>query len=112
MFDKQAAAPHAVFKSAGMAMYQAVASGKRIVRFFDSRLQALVDARAQQQAELQHGWQAGQLKLHYQPQVGFDGNVTGVEALLRWQHPQRGLLRAHQFLALSEAAGLSGALNN
>lgn len=112
LFDKQPLAPYAVLKSASLAMYQALASGKRAIRFFDGNLQELTDARTLLQAELQRGWQFRQFRLHYQPQADFNGCIIGAEALLRWQHPQRGLLPAHEFLALAEDSGLGIALGD
>ncbi|MCZ8293449.1 MAG: EAL domain-containing protein [Hylemonella sp.] len=93
-------------KRADLAMYQAKAAGRNTLRFYDPRMQAMVAARAALERDLRLALQLDQFVLHYQPQVQRGGLVTGVEALLRWHHPERGLVPPGQFIALAEETGL------
>ena len=93
-------------KRAELAMFQAKGAGRNTLRFFDTRMQAEVDARAALEADLRQALPLGQLELVYQPQVVGVGRVTGVEALLRWRHPQRGLVSPADFIPLAEETGL------
>ncbi len=93
-------------KRADLAMYQAKAAGRNTIRFYDPRMQSLLLARAELERDLRTALQQDQFVLHYQPQVQRGGLVAGAEALLRWQHPQRGLVPPGEFIALSEETGL------
>jgi predicted signal transduction protein with EAL and GGDEF domain len=95
-----------LFKRADVAMYQAKAAGRNTLRFYDPQMQAAVMARAALDADLRQGLQRQELLLHYQPVVDAAGRTTGVEALLRWQHPVRGLVSPAEFIALAEQTGL------
>ncbi|MFA4970731.1 MAG: EAL domain-containing protein, partial [Sulfuritalea sp.] len=95
-----------LLKRADFAMYQSKAAGRNTLRFFDPEMQAAVTARAGFETELRQGLQDNQFLLHYQSQVDGRGNLTGVEALVRWQHPQRGLVPPGQFIPLAEESGL------
>jgi len=74
-------------KRAELAMFQAKAAGRNTLRFFDTQMQADVTAYASLEADLRDAVLHQQFVLHYQPQVVGDGRLTGVEALVRWQHP-------------------------
>ena len=93
-------------KRAELAMFQAKAVGRNAMRFYDAQMQAEVSAHASLEADLHQGLAGQQFSLHYQPQVVGMGHVTGVEALLRWQHPQRGMVSPAQFIPLAEETGL------
>ncbi|MBA3059331.1 MAG: EAL domain-containing protein [Rhodoferax sp.] len=95
-----------LLKRAELAMYQAKAAGRNAVRFFDPKMQSDVSARAALEADLHQAVLKNQFLLHYQPQVKANGQITGVEALVRWQHPQRGLVPPGEFIALAEETGL------
>lgn len=96
-----------VLKQADIAMYRAKQGGRNDLHFFAPVMQASLDQHLQLQNELRQALALGQLHLHFQPQrVLADGAVTGVEALLRWNHPTRGLLAAEQFIGLAEETGL------
>jgi diguanylate cyclase (GGDEF)-like protein/PAS domain S-box-containing protein len=95
-----------LLKRADLAMYQAKAAGRSTLRFFDPRMQVAVTARAALETELRRGVREGQFVLHYQPQVDGEGRVTGAEALVRWQHPRRGLVSPAEFIPLAEETGL------
>jgi len=93
-------------RRAELAMFQAKAAGRNTLRFFDAQMQATVSAHAALEADLREAVQARQLVLHYQPQVVGAGRMTGVEALVRWQHPRRGTVPPADFIALAEETGL------
>lgn len=95
-----------LLKSADLAMYHAKSAGRNALRFFDPEMQAAVNARIRLEDELRQGLKDGQFILHYQAQVDIDGLMTGAEALLRWEHPTRGLLSPKQFISLAEDTGL------
>ena len=93
-------------KRAELAMFQAKAAGRNTLRFFDTQMQAEVTAYASLEADLRDAVLHQQFMLHYQPQVVGNGRLTGVEALVRWQHPQRGMVSPAEFIPLAEASGL------
>ncbi|MBI3532262.1 MAG: EAL domain-containing protein [Burkholderiales bacterium] len=95
-----------LLKRADVAMYQAKAAGRNTLRFYDPEMQAAVMARAALDADLRQGLQRQELLLHYQPVVDVQGRTTGFEALVRWQHPQRGLVGPGEFIDLAEQTGL------
>lgn len=88
------------------ALYQAKGAGRNRVSFFDPEMQAAVAARAELEADLRRAVAAEQFQLHYQVQVDVAGRLLGVEALLRWQHPVRGLILPGCFITLAEETGL------
>jgi diguanylate cyclase (GGDEF)-like protein len=82
-------------------------------KFFDEALNARAKDRVVLETELRHAIQAGQLCLHYQPKVDArSGRIVGAEALVRWQHPVRGLIPPGHFIALAEESGLIAALTD
>ena len=93
-------------KRAEMAMYQAKAQGRNTLRFFDPKMQAVVNARVSMESSLRDAIGKNQLVLHYQPQVTDQGQVTGVEALLRWLDPNRGRVSPAEFIPMAEETGL------
>ena len=95
-----------LLKQADLAMYQAKASGRNALRFFDPEMQAVVAARVALEADLRQGLLNQQLTLYYQPQVDDTKGVTGAEALVRWIHPERGLVSPAEFIPLAEETGL------
>ncbi|HXZ08149.1 MAG TPA: EAL domain-containing protein, partial [Paraburkholderia sp.] len=100
-----------LLKQADLAMYKSKERGRNAVRFFDPDMQTVVLQRATLEAGLRDAIEANQFLLHYQAQV--DGSrVTGAEALLRWQHPTRGIVPPAEFIPLAEETGLILALGN
>jgi diguanylate cyclase (GGDEF)-like protein/PAS domain S-box-containing protein len=95
-----------LFKRADVAMYQAKAAGRNTLRFFDPQMQAAVMARAALDTDLRQSLQRGELLLYYQPVVDVSGKTVGLEALLRWQHPSRGMVAPGEFIELAEQTGL------
>ena len=95
-----------IIKRADVAMYQAKAAGRGAVRFFDPQMQAALEAGVALEQALRQAVAAGELRLHFQGQFDDRLGVVGAEALLRWQHPRRGLLMPDQFLPQAEQTGL------
>lgn len=99
----------AILQQADIAMYQAKSAGREAIRFFAPELQLAVNTRAALERELREGIRKREFVLWYQPQVK-RGRVIGAEALLRWNHPQRGVLAPAEFISLAEEAGLIAGL--
>lgn len=95
-----------LLKQADLAMYQSKTAGRNTLRFFDPKMQAMVTERAALEIDLREAVRQQQFILHYQPQVVGEGRLTGAEALVRWQHPQRGLVSPAEFIPLAEETGL------
>jgi diguanylate cyclase (GGDEF)-like protein/PAS domain S-box-containing protein len=95
-----------LLKRADLAMYQAKAAGRNGMRFFSPAMQAAVSRRALLETDLRDGLSRNEFVLHYQPQVDSEGRITGAEALVRWQHPQHGLVSPAEFIPLAEDSGL------
>jgi predicted signal transduction protein with EAL and GGDEF domain len=106
LFQGQDGALEEIVKRADLAMYQAKAAGRGTVRFFDPQMQHTLDTRAALECQLRDAPAAGQLSLHFQGQVSDDGTPVGAELLLRWHHPEHGLLLPGQFLSLAEQNGM------
>ncbi|MES2952612.1 MAG: EAL domain-containing protein [Pseudomonadota bacterium] len=104
-FDRQQSVDE-LLQRADLAMYQSKASGRNTLRFFDPVMQAAASARAVLEIDLRRALQHQEFLLHYQPVVNESGLVTGVEALLRWNHPQRGMVSPAEFIPVAEQAGL------
>ncbi len=99
--------PDGLFKRADLALYAAKADGGNKVSFFEPRLEASTLARRALEADLRLAIANSEFRLHYQPIVDLrDDRIVSLEALLRWQHPQRGLLAPGEFLAAAEETGL------
>ncbi len=95
-----------VLKHADSALYRAKEEGRNTSRFYKPAMQQDADARLQMEKDIRHALHNDELSLHYQPQVDINGHVTGAEALLRWQHPQRGMVPPDEFIPLAEDTGL------
>jgi diguanylate cyclase (GGDEF)-like protein/PAS domain S-box-containing protein len=105
LFGYQQDSLEELLKQADLAMYRAKAAGRNALRFFDPEMQAVVAARVAMEVDLRQGLLGHQFVLYYQPQVDHVGNVTGAEALIRWQHPQRGMVPPVEFIPLAEETG-------
>ena len=92
-------------RQADLALYRAKAEGRSCVVFFEDGMDATLRNRLQLRDDLRDGLAAGQLQLHYQPQV-YHGEIYGVEALLRWEHPERGMISPSVFIPIAEQSGL------
>jgi len=94
-----------LFKYADIAMYQAKQAGRNTIRFYDPGMQAIIDARLELENELERALAGDQLRLYYQLQVDARHRPLGAEVLMRWQHPQRGLVSPAEFIPLAEETG-------
>jgi diguanylate cyclase (GGDEF)-like protein len=106
LFSKERDSVEDLLKRADLAQYRVKMAGGSAIQFFDPEMQHTVTARAVLEADLRQGLKEGQFLLHYQPQVDCDGHLTGAEALLRWQHPTRGLLSPAEFIVFAEGNGM------
>nr|WP_295939068.1 EAL domain-containing protein [uncultured Acidovorax sp.] len=95
-----------LLKEADIAMYQVKSQGRNALCFFDPQMQIVISMRAQLEADLQMALTARQFVLHYQPQFHLDGRMVGAEALIRWQHPERGLVAPGEFIGVAEESEL------
>ena len=95
-----------LLKRADIAMYAAKATGRNTLRFFDPAMQSAVTARAALEADLHHALEENQFKLYFQLQANHDHQVIGAEVLLRWEHPERGLVSPLEFIPLAEETRL------
>ncbi len=94
-------------KKADVAMYQAKQAGRNTYRFFDAAMNAEASEHLSLRNGLHRAQERGELALHYQPQFDLSsGAVIGVEALLRWRHPERGLIPPARFIPVAEDSGL------
>src|SRR5215218_1419850 len=111
--DSAEALPDDLLRDADAAMYRAKERGRGRYELFDEVLRRRVLLRMRTENELRRGLERGELRVVYQPVVELTGGeVTAVEALVRWQHPQRGLLDPVEFIPVAEDSGLIGALGD
>ncbi len=106
LFSGQLASHDDLLKQADLAMYKAKAAGRNTICFFDPSMEAALVKRALLESDLRQALAHNQFLLHYQAQVRSDGRITGAEALIRWQHPERGLVPPDDFIPLAEDTGL------
>jgi diguanylate cyclase (GGDEF)-like protein/PAS domain S-box-containing protein len=106
LFQGHAATVEELLKHADLAMYQAKAAGRNTIQFFDPQMQAAITARAEMETNMRRSLLDGDFLLYYQPQVDRHGQIVGAEALLRWKHPQQGVISPVQFIHLAEDTGL------
>ena len=95
-----------VLKQADIAMYEAKSAGKNQVRFFDPEMQAAVDKRMQLELDMKVALAEKQFRLYYQLQVDSFGVPIGVEALIRWFHPEKGMVSPADFIPVAEETGM------
>lgn len=95
-----------LLKHADAAMYQAKKAGRNTISFFDPQVQTALEARLGLVEDLARAQEQGQLLLYFQKQVNAQGRTMGAEVLIRWQHPQRGLVSPAQFIPLAEETGI------
>jgi diguanylate cyclase (GGDEF)-like protein/PAS domain S-box-containing protein len=95
-----------LLKRSDMAMYQAKKAGRGLARFFDPLMQAAFEKRVKLESDIRKAIDLGQFELHYQLRVACGRRPLGAEALLRWTHPERGLVAPGEFIPLCEETGL------
>ncbi len=106
LFHNQEFGVDELLKRADAAMYQAKRAGRNAIRFFDPEMQKALESRMALENDLRHAIRHHQFELHYQPLVNQERKILGVEVLLRWRHPTRGLIEPAQFIPLAEETGL------
>jgi diguanylate cyclase (GGDEF)-like protein/PAS domain S-box-containing protein len=95
-----------LLQHADVAMYQAKSAGRNSIRFFDPEMQAVLDTRAAMESDMRQALNKQQFSLHYQVQVDSKLRALGAEVLLRWDHPEYGLISPVQFIPLAEESEL------
>ena len=95
-----------ILMHADLAMYRAKQDGRNALRFFEQSMQSELARRTAMEAEMRVALDKGQLELYYQPQYDRGGRLIGAEALVRWNHPEHGLLLPAEFIRLAEDTGI------
>ncbi|MBN9366229.1 MAG: EAL domain-containing protein [Comamonadaceae bacterium] len=106
LFQGQETPVSELLQHADLAMYQAKSRGRNTLCFFDASMQAAANARSALETDMRAGLQRDEFLLHYQRVVDAQGAVLGAEALVRWQHPQRGMVPPGEFIGVAEQTGL------
>ncbi|MGA8863263.1 MAG: EAL domain-containing protein [Gallionella sp.] len=106
LFNDKLQATGELLKQADIAMYQAKKAGRNTLRFFDPKMQASINARVSLESEMRQALEKRQFQLHYQIQVDSSHHPIGAEALIRWLHPERGMVSPVEFIPLAEESGL------
>jgi diguanylate cyclase (GGDEF)-like protein len=110
--DDTEADVQSLLQNADLALYRAKDEGRNAYRFHTQEMDSAVRARVTMAEELRVALTEGQLMLHFQPQVDIrDGRMMGLEALVRWNHPKRGLLLPGEFIHIAEMSGLIASLS-
>jgi diguanylate cyclase (GGDEF)-like protein len=106
-FPDDAISAAVLMKNGDIAMYQAKVAGKNCYRFYSRAMDQAVERRVRLEADLRGAWERGELSVAYQPIFQLaNGRLVGAEALLRWQHPQHGMIPPSVFIDVAEQTGL------
>ena len=107
LFPADGETPEALLQHASLALQDAKSRGRSQMSFYQPAMNAAVSERVALMGELHHALERRELELHYQPQIELgSGRIVGLEALMRWRHPTRGLVSPAQFIPLAEESGL------
>lgn len=106
LFHDNNASVEELLKHADLAMYQSKNAGRNTLHFFDPAMQAALNERILMETDLRNALKHQQFQLYYQAQMDSAGGIIGAEALLRWVHPERGLIAPGKFIPLAEETGL------
>lgn len=110
-FGPETQAVEVLMQQVSMALHQGKAAGKGTWRLFSPQLQDSVNRRAAMEADIHRALESDEFVLHFQPLVQSDGKILGAEALVRWQHPVKGLIPPGVFIPFAEQAGLIAAID-
>jgi len=105
LFNDHQSEVEELLKQADIAMYQAKNDGRNVLRFFDPKMQASITARAELEKELNQAIEQQQFQLYYQIQIDSSLSTIGAEVLIRWIHPERGLISPLDFIPVAEQNG-------
>ena len=107
MAPRDGSDPDSLLKFADMALYAAKTDGRRTFRFFEAEMNEQLHARRAMEIDLRLAFARREFELYYQPTIDIaSGRIVGFEALLRWHHPERGMVPPGEFIALAESIGL------
>lgn len=106
LFKDRSVPIKSLLKQADLTMYRAKSSGRNTARFFDPAMETAVNQRVALEEDIRQALQAQQFLLHYQVQIVGDQELIGAEVLVRWQHPERGLVPPGDFIPMAEETGL------
>ena len=106
LFGKSGLKSDELLKQADIAMYQAKKLGRNALSFFDPKMQESIQARVDMEHELRKAFDKNEFQLFYQMQVDVAGRAVGAEALIRWIHPERGMVPPNDFIPVAEDTGL------
>jgi len=106
LFGKNNLKSDELLKQADIAMYQAKKLGRNALSFFDPKMQEGIQARVDMEHELRKALDKNEFQLFYQMQVGLNDRAVGAEALIRWAHPERGLIAPNEFIPIAEDCGM------
>ena len=113
MYSAETATPGAMMIQADLALYRAKDDGRNCFRFHSSDQNMQAHSRIALAEELRGGIERGELELYYQPQVEIaSGNILGLEALVRWNHPRRGMIMPSVFIPIAEKSSIIQQLGN
>ena len=113
LYPRDAEQPEQLMLFADLALYEAKHGGRHACHFYSATLSEAVKVQRQFESELSRAFQAEEFCLYYQPQYELSsGRMIGIEALLRWHHPERGLLPAHAFIQHADSLGLAAPLGH
>ena len=106
LFSRQNADAEEILKQADTAMYNAKAAGRNTISFYHHAMQSQANQRLEMEKNLRIALEKQQFSLHYQPQYDDQGKFIGAEALVRWQHPEKGMISPVDFIPVAEETGL------